>query len=71
MVDGERLRSEITKTGRTFTFVADYLGITTRALFLKLDGKTEFKGSEIAKLAKLLDFSMEQIDEIFFAPFVE
>lgn len=67
MVDGERLRSIIIGTGRTFTYVAAYLDITTRALDLKLNNKTEFKVSEAAKLSMLLELSQEQVNEIFFA----
>ena len=70
MVDGERLRSIIIGTGRTFTYVANYLGITTRALDLKLNNKTEFKVSEAAKLSTLLELSQDQVNEIFFAHYV-
>lgn len=61
------LKETINKTGRTLTFVAQELGIERASLYNKLEGKTEFKISEIRKITDLLNLSTDERDSIFFA----
>ncbi|TLN26715.1 helix-turn-helix transcriptional regulator [bacterium] len=67
MTNTAKLRDAINRTGISITFVANSLGITREGLYNKLNGETEFKGSEIAAMAKLLNLSTKERDEIFFA----
>lgn len=62
----EKLIALITTSGRKRTWIADYLGITLTALSNKLNGRTEFKLSEIEKLRVCLNMSAEDVIEIFF-----
>ena len=55
------LKADITKTK-----LAKILGITEAGLYLKLSNQTEFKASEIAKLSKALNLSVEEQQKIFF-----
>ena len=66
MVDGKALRSKITGTGRTYTFIAKELGLTTRGLDNKLNGDSDFKVSEAMKLKDILPLSWDEFKQIFF-----
>ena len=50
--------------------MANALGIGEVAWYQKINGKSEFKLSEIQKMRKLLDLSLEQVDQIFFKDYV-
>lgn len=67
MTNTEELRKCIAKSGISVTFLANKLGITREGLYNKLNNVTEFKASEIAKCAKLLNLSDEERNRIFFA----
>lgn len=47
--------------------LAAHLGLSEQALYNKMSGKTEFKNSEIVKLAEVLGLSMEDVNLIFFS----
>lgn len=51
--------------------IAEELGITRQAFYMKLNGSREFKTSEVKKLAKLLHLTSEERDAIFFADYVD
>lgn len=67
MTNSELLKSKITECGIPITFLADKIGITREGLYNKLNGKTEFKASEIAALTKVLNLSNAERNKIFFA----
>lgn len=46
--------------------LAACLGLSEQAFYNKLHGRTEFKNSEILKLARKLDLSMRDVNVIFF-----
>lgn len=71
MTDVGILNKTISDSGVTITFLAEKLGITREGLYKKLNGKTEFKASEIVKVQNVLKLTDEKRDEIFFAPEVE
>ena len=57
----------IEESGLKKGFIAKHLGITTYSLSKKINNKTEFKGSEMEKMGKLLNLDNRQRDRIFFA----
>ena len=60
------LAQTIKEFGDTQEGVAKYLGITQSTLSWKINGKAEFKQSEIKSLAERYLLSPEEIAEIFF-----
>lgn len=60
------LRQAIHDKGFRLDYVAKRLGLSRQGLMLKIEGSTEFKASEIAKLTRLLELSIEERDRIFF-----
>lgn len=67
MTNGKILRDVIEKSGLKYCYIADCMGISRFTLQNKLDGRTEFVASEIAKLSRLLHLSEELREEIFFS----
>ena len=49
-------------------YIAEQLGVSRKTLYLKLNGETEFKASEIATLRDLLEMSPEEQELYFFTP---
>lgn len=68
MTDIARLREVLARSGFKLQFLADQLGLTRAGFYLKCEGKTEFKQTEIRDLTELLGLSQEERDRIFFAP---
>ncbi len=62
------LKTEIDDSGISVTLIARKLGISREGLYLKINGETEFKASEIAKITRVLHLSPKKRDSIFFAP---
>ena len=60
------LAQTIKEFGDTQEEVAKYLGITQSTLSWKINGKAEFKQSEIKSLAERYLLNPEEIAEIFF-----
>lgn len=68
MTNSKRLRELIEKRGLKLKYVAEYLGLSSYGLSLKIDNKQEFKTSEVAALCELLKIkSLEQKEAIFFS----
>ena len=61
-----KLDSAIYESGLKLEAVANKMGINRVSLWNKIQGRTEFKASEITSLAKILNLSAEQRDYIFF-----
>lgn len=67
MTDSVLLRNIIDANGYKLKFVAEYLGLSTYGLQLKIDNKHEFKTSEITALCDLLKItSLKMKEKIFF-----
>lgn len=66
MIDLERLKKEIELSGLKMHFIASQLNLSRESLYQKLEGKTEFKVSEVQKLTKVLNMSGELRNTIFF-----
>lgn len=60
------LKVAITRAEATNRSLAKDLGISEQAFYNKIQGETEFKGSEIKKLANRLRLSMSEVNRIFF-----
>ena len=69
MVDTLQLEYLIKKSGHTNGDCADHLGITFNSFINKKTNKTEFKFSEIVKLAEYIGITIN--DPVFFATKVE
>lgn len=67
MTDTGLLRETIEKSGISVTFIAKSLGISRTGLYKKLNGKTEFKVSEISKMKDILNITPKERDAIFFS----
>lgn len=67
MTNIELLRIEVKESGLPITVLARKMGLSREGLYLKLNGETEFKASEIAKLSAVLHLPYDRRDEIFFA----
>lgn len=63
----EELKKRIDERGLKIRYIAEKLGISHEAMYNKVKGKTEFKVSEVAALAKVLNLSDKDIRSIFFA----
>ena len=61
-----KLDSAIYESGLKLEAIANKMGINRVSLWNKIQGRTEFKASEITSLAKILNLSAEQRDDIFF-----
>lgn len=60
------LRASIARVGVSNRKLAETLGISEQAFYNKIQGGSEFKGSEIKKLANILCLSMTEVNSIFF-----
>lgn len=67
MTNTEILRNLIAEKGLKLKFVANYLGLSSYGLQLKLENKQEFKTSEVSALCELLNIkSLKEKEDIFF-----
>lgn len=60
------LRASIARIGISNRRLSKTLGISEQAFYNKIQGNTEFKGSEIKKMADILGLSLEEVNNIFF-----
>ena len=67
MTDTRALRAAIEASGLKYKAIAKEMGISAYALQLKIDNNSEFKVSEVDALSKMLGFTLEEKDRIFFA----
>lgn len=71
MTNREKLKGKIVENGMTQAQLAEILGIRITTLNYKVNNKSEFKASEIKKLADVLHLSNKEANIIFFANEVE
>lgn len=60
------LKNKIEQSNTSRNAIAEALGITRQGLYNKLDGKKEFKGSEIKIISSMLNLTPAERDAIFF-----
>ena len=61
-----KLDNAICESGLKLEAIARKMEINRVSLWNKIQGRTEFKASEITSLSKILNLSAEQRDDIFF-----
>ena len=71
MTNTALLKEDIAKSGYKMSFIAKALGITSYALSLKINNKSEFKANEIDSMCKLLNIGIKDRMRIFFAKQVD
>lgn len=62
----EKLKEVMDYFDETFPTLAKYLGISYQALNKKVNGQSEFKVSEVAKIMQRYNLSAEEVMYIFF-----
>lgn len=60
------LAAELARNNLTVPKAANAIGIGKKAFYEKMEGRSEFKQTEILKLKQLLSLSDERMLEIFF-----
>lgn len=65
-MNAPELKVVITRKGRTNRSLAKTIGVSEQAFYNKLNGKSEFRASEIAAIARELELSLCEINDIFF-----
>lgn len=66
MMNKTELIVELTRNNLTIPKAAIAIGISKKAFYSKVEGRSEFKQTEIQKLKQLLSLSDERMLEIFF-----
>lgn len=67
----EYLNKKIDEIKIPITTIADKIGISRQSLYLKMNGKREFKTSEIFKMCEVLRLTDSEKELIFFADKVD
>lgn len=65
MTNTKMLEEYISASGLRKDFISSSLNLTLQGFLNKLNGKTEFKQSEICKLSKILKIPNGKVREIF------
>ena len=65
MTDTLRLKAALVRKGLTIEKLSDMVNLSRMTLSLKINGKREFKGSEILLMQDILKISDEERDLIF------
>ena len=71
MVDTLLLRKRVKDAGLKYRHIATELALTPFGLQKKIDGKNDFRASEITRLSRILSLSCIDRERIFFANEVE
>lgn len=71
MTNTLKLKAAIAESGLNQEQIAEMLGVSLSTFNYKLNGVSEFKASEIKKLAELLKMKDETMVKIFFADNVD
>lgn len=71
MTNTLKLKAAIAESGLNQEQIAEMLGVSLCTFNYKLNGTSEFKASEIKKLAELLKMENETMVKIFFADNVD
>lgn len=67
-MDPELLKYYAAKEGYSMAKLAAAIGVNASTLSRKMKGETDFTRSEIVIIWKCLCLTLEEVDEIFFAP---
>lgn len=67
MTNLEELKKAIRNSGIPITIISKRAHMDRRSLYNKINGKTEFKVSEMDSLSKIIGLNEKEKSEIFFA----
>ena len=70
MTDTALFYQVVKESGYRLGYIAEQVGITIHSLRQKATNKTDFTASEIDKLARLFNKSIEEVKPIFFSSLV-
>lgn len=65
MTNTKLLKAKMVMHGDTVSSLAESIGVNRQNMSMKLNGKRDFKQSEIAKIAKLYRLTFQELKEIF------
>ena len=71
MTDTVALRNVIKNKGLKYNYIARSVGLSPYGLQKKIENENEFRASEIVKLSEVLELSVKQRNDIFFAKAVD
>lgn len=71
MIDSKKLMKKLDESGMKKRYIAERLGLSTYGLSLKINNENEFKVSEVEKICKILNITLKEREDIFFAKGVE
>lgn len=66
MYDFTKLKARMVDQGETARSLAEKLGISENSMYSKLNGKYEFKPSEIEKMMRILNIHAREMKRYFF-----
>lgn len=67
MTNTDRLQRKIEKSGLKLSYIANQMGISRNGLYKKIRNQTPFDQYEIDSLCNILNISLEEKENIFFA----
>lgn len=66
MFQKELFKKKVEESGLKYLHIARTIGITDRGLMFKINGHSQFKSDEIAKIKDMLHLSADDVMAIFF-----
>lgn len=70
-MDLNYLNNKIDEIDIPIATIANKMGLSRQSLYLKLNGRREFKTSEMLKICEILRLTIEERNHIFFADKVD
>lgn len=67
MFNKNKLSAKFVENGFTMKDIATLLGINQATLYRKMNSETDFTRNEISMLKDYLNFSLDEMNDIFFA----
>lgn len=67
MTNTDALKNLIAQRGLKISYICRETGICRTSLWKKINGMTEFKTSEVAKMSEILGLKKREVDSIFFS----
>lgn len=70
MINIPKLRGKIVENEMSISDLAEKMGISKSTLYQKINGNVSFTIDEVILIAKMLDLTKDEFNNIFFADFV-
>jgi len=71
LANKDLLMAKINESGYKIGYIADCIGISRQTLSYRLNNHSDFKDKEAARLKRILNLSNKEVDDIFFAEYVD